>query len=586
MGLGLALLFSPDNLKRYAVFLAPVIGFSYLSLSGWYCYVLNMKGTDIYAWLIIMVATLVLIYAIWVGTKKGNKLLPEEIKIELLALIVIISAALLLALQPFMTHCDILTSISLGNNDIADSSSIASFLKEYSRMDTIGFLGQQPDAFKAQADTWLFGGPLSTAFFCTIFGADTYQLGSLNIIVLFVISLPIIYVLAREIFKYDIYSAVAVTAVCGLNPVMLYLCYQGFQGQIVGMGLSLSIILINITAIHKCESVSEYLKYIPLIVILNWALSLTYNYILIFVYMPILGYLVIYSFQKKDKKSLLYGSIYISLAIMVTFLLSPFRAINLVKQTIHMGTAINGWFIPWIPSIYTSITEKYMILKSVEVLLLFLCLLIFLIFSMRFYQIYKKEKEPIIIAGIFLAYVFMGYISLSYLNRAGEEWGGYKSFKWIAFFLPATLLSLFLVFRNMNVDKDRGKQWFVRSVLAFIVGMTLISSMLFITKKVSPPPFAVTKNNIAIKEINNLSEIKSVNILGNNYWDNLWAANFLIKKQLYFEVDTTYPGRRATSLNGDWDLIKTTADLLKYQESEIIKINESNYLIRRKSGLE
>jgi hypothetical protein len=73
----------------------------------------------------------------------------------------------------------------------------------------------------------------------------------------------------------------------------------------------------------------------------------------------------------------------------------------------------------------------------------------------------------------------------------------------------------------------------------------------------------------------------SVNILGHDWWEMLWA-DFLLDKKLYFET-SIYEGRFAGALEGDWDLVHS-ADILTGHNSCSIPLSREYVLKLRRAA--
>ena len=195
-GLGLTILLSPQNLRKYILFLSPTVGFCYSTLIGWYCYNLDLRGTDSYAPIILIPPVFFLALAIL----KYRKQTPESDKIlnrKLVAPLLVGIIAFLVLSVPFFKHTDGLTTISIGNNDIADTGLQARFLKEFAYSDTTGYLGQITDPKEqtnylktgiGSARENRFGSPFSVALLSSLFSMEEYQFASLSIHIFFLLS--------------------------------------------------------------------------------------------------------------------------------------------------------------------------------------------------------------------------------------------------------------------------------------------------------------------------------------------------------------------------------------------------------------
>jgi hypothetical protein len=170
---------------------------------------------------------------------------------SILPFIISIAAFVLISI-PFIARSDSLTSLSLGNCDIADSSTISRLLEEFSRSDKTGFLGQSTE-LRWLGDKTIFGGPLSTALAGSVFSLEPYQIQSMSLIIFFLFSIPLFYALAREFFRYNIFSSGAITTIYGFSPIMFFTVYEGFQGQVIATTLFLCIFFLNFRAMDTCS---------------------------------------------------------------------------------------------------------------------------------------------------------------------------------------------------------------------------------------------------------------------------------------------------------------------------------------------
>ena len=129
--------------------------------------------------------------------------------------------------------------------------------------------------------------------------------------IFFLFSVFLVYPLARDFFCYNYYTAVGITALYGLSPMMYYTIYNGFQGQVIAIGLALSIFLLHLHAINNCKTFSDYYLYIPLAVLFNWGISLTYPHMLPFIYAPLVAYLIVLSFYVRSYHVLLIWMLFV-----------------------------------------------------------------------------------------------------------------------------------------------------------------------------------------------------------------------------------------------------------------------------------
>ncbi len=580
LGLGLVLIFCPKGLKKYTLFLSPMVGYCYLTLIGWYCYNLDLGGTDTYA-LAILFPPIAFLSFVYLKRRKQTTAPEKLFDSQLIAPLFVGIIAFLVISIPLFSSVDCLTSMSLGNNDIADSASISRYLKEFKRSDTVGFLGQS-DIFNYMADQQIFGGSLSTAFASSLFSLDTYQLQSMSIHIFFLFGVLLVYALARESFRYNHHSAIGITALYGLSPIMYYTIYQGFQGQIIATGLALCIFLLHLQAISNCKKLSDYCQYIPLAVLFNWGISLTYPHMLPFIYSPLIAYLFFVSFHSKSRALALHWISFVIITLVITYVLSPSRAKALVTYLFLMGKVEAGWHMPFSPDAIFGLTIKNVYTQlHTKIIRLILSIPLVLIIALGFLNARKTDRKLFLLAGSFVFVVMIGYIILSFLGRTEiSGWGGYKSYKLLSFFLPLILLSSLILYRNMEFTPLRRIPYFLPLSLVVLIGCNIYSSF-NMSMQMSKVHSAVSKDMVDLKKIEADPCIESVNLLGSDWWDILWQTNFLMRKKLYFET-TTYQGRNASNLEGQWDLIQRTKETFNQSTilGEIIPVN-SSYVLKK-----
>ncbi len=576
LGLGLTLMVCPKDLKKYAVLMSPMVGYCYLTLVGWYCYNLHLGGTDVYAKGILFPPAVFLFFALLDRRRQT----PEPDKLfdrELLAPLAVGITSFLIISRPFLTSVDGLTSMSAGNNDIAHITGMSTSLKG-----TVGFLGQSI-AIRGTADRDYFGGSLSTAFASSVFSLETYQLQSLSLHIFFFFSLFLVYALARELFRYNENTAIGVTALYSLNPVMYSTIYHGYQGQIIATALALCIFLLHIEAIDNCHKISHYYAYIPLTVLFNWGVSLTYPHMLLLIYAPIVVYVVVVAFYRRSSPPAFHWIYFVMATLVVTLILSPYRAKVLVSSLIPTATLASGWFIPWISpdSLFGLIAMDNSSLQSHTGLLRYvLSIPLAVMMIVGFVHAYEADRKLFLLAGSTTFVVLIGYVILAFIGRIEGSWGGYKSYKLLSFFLPVVLLGSLMLFRNLDFTlKDRIRDP-LPLLLAMLLGCNLYSSYK-ISTQMSTFHRSVSKDMADLKKIENLSSVQSINILGTDWWDIMWAANFLMRKKLYFET-STYRGYFSSALMGEWDLERLGGVLrtVGFNEVETIVVN-SSYVLKK-----
>lgn len=548
LGFGFTLLYCPKALREYILFFSPMVGYCYLSLTGWYCYNLDIGGTDAYASALLVPPFIFLCYAL---LRRGGLRSKELVNLRLITTLLVGLVAFIIVSIPAILSRKGANASSLGNNDITNYANIARFLKDFTRSETGGFLGQS-DLFKRLSDEGVFGAVLATAVPSSLFSLDTYQLQDISLRVFFLFSVLICYVLAKEAFGYSHFAAVMVTSLYGLNSVMYYTVYQGFEAQIIATGLTLFFILIQIHAVNTSEKNSDYLPYIVFVVLLNWGISITYPHMLPFVYVPVVGYVVLVSFHDSSWKTAINWGAFALATIVLTLLLSPSRGQSLVSYLLEMNKAEAGWHIGWLfPDAFFGFTFKHWDLQPhSEWIRLAIGLPLLTLIITGFMLAYKKDRRMFILASMSVLPILAGYFLLARPDPSKANWGGYKSYKLLSYFLPLVIAASLILFRNLRFNRESRVGFVLPGLLLLLVGCNFLSAGAIVRAMMTSQ--AVVREDIAkLKEIENNSLVDSINITTADIWDNMWYAHFLMRKKLYYKNAVYYPASR---LIGEWTL--------------------------------
>ena len=594
LGFGLTVLFCPKELRKYTIFLSPMIGYCLLTLAGWFFYSLNFKGTDDYYYWILLLSLILFIAAIMKIWKQKilATLFSRELIIPLLISIIVFVAIAFPALRQGELTC-----ISLGNNDIASYTLISKAVKELPKNDVTNTI----DFCVVQEQT--FGGFINTAFFCSVMKVDPYQVQMVGIYVFFIISLLLTYILGREIFHYTSLASGIISLLYGLNSVLYYVMYNGFENQIIAVSLMLLIVLLNV-AVIRTATFKNTLGYLPLLILSLWGLSLTYSHMIIIIYAVICCYALISILKNRGFRKLLNYTAINCIAFIVIFFLSPDRLQMVTANTFNMSNVNAGWFMPLITPqklygitsfiIPDTITLQLSRISDLQIFIgvtIIVSIFLIAVIVSGFIKLFKNDKENFLFSSTMFLLIFTGALILSLLNiskTVNSGFGGYNQFKLISFFLPLLLLSSFALFRDMSFNirnfdiRSRLQQSLKTSreyisikrntLLFLILGVLLITNCL----SAGVTLYAIIKyaeviapDTINLQSIRQNKEIKSINIPADvspgAYWNIMWEAYFLAPKKLYFEQQTYYA---ATPLNGEWSLIRNTKKILSISSQD------------------
>ena len=549
LGFGLTLLVCPQALRRYSLFLAPLIGYCYLTLVGWYAYNLDLGGTDVYAPVLLVPPFGFLCYVLLHRGRQTQ--VGELVNPGLLVPAVIAVLAFLVISVPAVLKADGPTSSSLYNNDITNYANIARYMKDFTRSSTEGFLGQN-NLFRESVESNVFGAFLATAVPSSLFSLEPYQLQDISLRVFFLFSVLLCYAAAREVFQFTASAAGIAAALYGLNPILHYTINQGFEAQIIAMGLALFAILLHVRAVTDCQKLSDYYPYIPAGVLLNWGLSLTYPHILPFIYVPVAGYVCLSTLYARSRTTAVNWALFVLITLGLTVLLSPSRAQSFWVYLRYMGSVDAGWHLPLLfPVAFFGLTfENWALTPHDTWLQVALSAALIGLTLLGLAAAYRTDRKLFFIAISCLLPILAGYFLLARPREPAGAWGGYKSYKLLSFFLPLVLLGSLLSFRDLKVSPNTRSGYLLLFLSAVLFGCTAFSSYGSVSGMWQTGK--VVRQDIAdLKKVEDSPFIDSINIETTNVWDNMWYVHFLMRKKLYFKHAVYYG---TSELVGDWTL--------------------------------
>lgn len=542
LGLGLTLILTPQKLAEYACLLSPIVGYCYLTMAGWFCYSMNLRGTDSYGAALLIPPAVFLGYAIWRPAMRAR----AKIRPDLVAPLVIGVVGFLVVSLPLVNNAEGATSLSIGNNDLPAYALLARYLKEFSSSQRIACVDQAANFYLL---AFKFGAFLSTAYPSSLFKAELYKLQSISVNMFFSFGAPLVYVAAREVFRYKAHPAAGVAALYALSPVLYYTAYQGFGAQLIATALGLAILIVNASVIDSSERLYDCFSYLPLAVLLNWGLFATYANAFPIVYGFVFCYLLS-TLARNSRRRVLHLSLFFVLMAALLASLSPWRAKYLLSFLIWTATANAGWHVPIIsPDMLMGLTfSNVSFLPPFGVQRYAGYFVPLLAIAAGLVAVYKKDRRHSVMAGASLIFICGAYLIAGF-PRAGE-WGGYRSYKFISFVLPQALLCALMLFHNLDV---RSRAVAVRLLAVPLAALILGSavSCYYMVQATTTSRILVTRDQADLAKLEDDPSIESINVLGHGCWRTMWAAHFLLGKRLYFETQTYF---RSTRLDGEWDL--------------------------------
>lgn len=294
LGYGLTLPIIPKELRKYSLWLSPwfAVIFLILTLVGFSLAGIAVQHTSRFLLIVLSALSGIAFY-------KTKERYYSFTRIDFL-IFLFVAITIFIGLFPLTDRHRFLTTVSLGNNDAVNYALSADYAVDNSINAT----------FKHQTITsidhdyqriYRWGPPLLTAFFLDIFGLRGYQFSYLLQVILFALTIPLVYVLFSVVYRWNWTGLLVCLMLTAFNVNLLYLLYHNFFGQIIFLGFE-SILLIFFFAYFKSEQLRSegYTPYDFLIGLTMGALYFAYHEGAVFIITPLFFYLLLSFFTKRD----------------------------------------------------------------------------------------------------------------------------------------------------------------------------------------------------------------------------------------------------------------------------------------------
>jgi hypothetical protein len=538
LGVGLTVLITPKTLRKYTVFLSPIVGYCFSSFLSWCLSSLRFKGTDDYYYWVILLALCLLIFATIKNWRQRDNFFSKDLIIPLLISIV----AFTIIAIPSLIHQD-MSCLTIGNHDLVGFSHISRVAKESSLNDQ--YLSLTDFALNNFSLSY-WGASFNTALFCSVTKLDPYQSQMISLYIFFVIALLLSYVVAKEIFLYTNFGSNVIVVLFGLSSIFYSCIYNGFERQIIAVSVILLFFMINILIIRS-SNWRESIKYCPLLLLSFWGLFITYDFMIMITYGVILTYVV---FRFLMNRMIPFYWLIINVILMFFYWVAIF---DVSRYTFLVSGAYNdsigGWFVRWI-----SLPKLFGIASFVKNVVSYqdIISLIFITFIIIWglIKLCKANREVFSLSLSIFSSVFLIAFVVSYNSWGDGVFGSYYQMKLFTTFLPLLLLSSLCIFGYYTWSTI--KRSFVIGILFLLVLLNGISAGLFVFQTNDQARF-VYPETIQLKQISN--SVESVNISDGEPWRILWEGYFLYPRKVYYEK-TQGDIITGSPLIGEWSLIR------------------------------
>ncbi|MDM8554087.1 hypothetical protein QUF75_05095 [Desulfococcaceae bacterium HSG7] len=591
MGIGLTHYITPKQLKQYKLIFSPIVGYSLATLFGWYCYRLDLPGSNVYAPFSLVIPSIINILAL-INYRTSKCQEPTWSKKGLTLAVLSACIGFLLISIPFIITPNSPTSMAFNNGDIAIYADMSRYLQEFRRSTGVGWITQW--GIVQRCCDWLWFGTASiTALFSSVLNTEPYKLQSLCINLFFALGIPFAYLFSRKVLKIEKWFSLIITLFYAISPIMYRVVYDGFHGQVTGTSLLLGLITISVICIES-DNRKDKLKFLPLLIVFNWALIMSYSFVLIFAYWIAFAYLLLFTLVNKKGivESMVTASIFLA-GILCGFILSPFRFKMLYNQLV-LASAPTGFFFGFIsPERLVGLLGTDIRLKiGFQYQYLWLWVVIGIILGVGAYYSWRKGNTSISLLIPPLFIVYLAGIVLFLKTPPAPRYSAYKAFKLVGLFSPVFLCiimgALYFIINKFNTLLKY--VILVPVILLLLLGN--VQSSFRLMHFLSTKGKFVSADMAGLQKIDSDNRITSINIPTSAHWPAHWEQHFLMRKKLYFTKYNKFAKFTLGQPKGDFNLVTNqskTDDIIVVDcnqadnDSDHVYINETYKLIKTDS---
>lgn len=341
-GYGFTAIFIPEKLRKDSFFIIPWIGIIFTTV---FSVASTFAGVTIsqakYA--ILLLSSLFLIYSI----VKKRALLFFSRETIIISILVLIS--IFFSLYPLITRVGFPSTISLGNLDPLSYTNVSEYLISHSLLNSKIIDSYKPHLL-AVGDllyySFRWGSPLFLGFISDILSVRSYQVYYILITSLFALTFPLVYLLAKNIFKKENkYLILIIYLTFAMNSTLLYMLYNVFFAQFLFSGVfPLILIFLQSYFSDKRNLTSFFNPYDFLIAVSISSISSIYPEGLIFVCFPLVIYFLL-KILSKDRWKIFWS---LAKILFLAILINPVTFGLAVKWSYGIFfIAANTTFIGW-----------------------------------------------------------------------------------------------------------------------------------------------------------------------------------------------------------------------------------------------
>ncbi len=470
------------------------------------------------------------------------------------------AAVLVAVVTPLARAADFLTTISLGSCDAADYAAGARVLMEFARPDRTGFLGLTEVVTVMSVDNffdfWLrlnhFTPSALIALNASIIGREAYEITGLLTAVLLVLSMPVVFWLARAVLHYRASVSVWLALIYGLSPVTWYAVFHVAPAQLLA---AQAIALITWAGFALWRSGLGWRRGLAMSGVTATAYALilgSYNFIVLVCLMPAGAYVCGMAIWKDRWRGLVRWTLLMFLPLAAVGVVMAARVAGLPERLMLFQAYDFGWRIPaltpegWLSMVRGPALDGFALWARIT-----LAVVVTAALAVAFWRAARRRQVAGFVAICLSVPALAGYAYLILRGHRLDSNASYDAYKFLSVFYPG-ILGAACYWVTLG-RQDGPALVALRAAMIVVVSAFTLNAAHTFSARLRNPPLMVTPDLVQLREVEDMPEVTSINVRFPDVWSRLWANVFLLRKPQYFYWQT-YEGRRNTPLRGEWDL--------------------------------
>lgn len=191
---------------------------------------------------------------------------------------------------PILRREGVLTTISMGNNDIIAYVTSADYLVNHTLQESL-HNNILLTISNLLLDGYRWGPSMITAFFLSLYSMSGYQIGYLMQAILFGLTLPLLYVLLRILYKPNFWGMLISIIMTAFNANLIYMLYHNFFGMVLFWGIEMMLLILFFAYYGTDEEKVKHITRFDLLIALSIStLYFSYHETAIFLFAPLVLY--------------------------------------------------------------------------------------------------------------------------------------------------------------------------------------------------------------------------------------------------------------------------------------------------------